>query len=607
MIVMGYNGFGKGAELFGRLYRATGIDRNLLFGHDSGAALVVDGALVAAVEEERLNREKKTSKFPVNSLRWCLDEGSISLDDVDIFAFSWYFSDDILNKMIGEITEPDSRIGEKFARLHRLSETYEAMLSEEAVLADFFEHTGYQLDPQKLVFVPHHVAHLMTGYNIAGRGDQAFLISDGRAEWLSSILGEVRDGTVEIFDDLSIELRHSVAMLFSVVTRYLGFIPNNDEYKVMGLAGYGPPPQPNPFLEHVVEIGPDGTYKIAYPASSVPVYYELFDRIFDASPELREDFDFRVRVASAAQEMIEMATATQIRILHQRTNLTRLVFEGGVALNCVNNSKLLEGSQFEDVEVSFGASDSGVALGAALYASQEAGDSPKIGRSPYLGPEYSREEILAALDEFSNHVAWRESEPTQVAGEAAELLQKQCVLGWFQGRMEYGPRALGNRSILANPSFPGIKDLINERIKHRELFRPFAPIVLEELASTVFEMGKKDSSPYMTFVFAVKKEYQELIQGACHVDATARIQTVNALSNPLLSELLREFTNLTGVPCLINTSFNDAGEPIVCSPKDALECFLHTDMDHLVMGNFFVRRRLDREDDTELRPSHEST
>lgn len=591
MIVLGYNGFGKAADLFARLYRATGIDRHLLYGHDSSVALIVDGELVAAVEEERFNREKKTSKFPVNAMRWCLDAAGIYFGDVDTFAFSWQFSQDVMNKMIAEISEDDvATIAGKFARFQRLAETHAAMFSPDAIQADFFEHTGHHLGLEKLVLVPHHIAHLMTGYHLSGGGEAAFLVSDGRAEWLSSIMGEVRDGEVHIFDDVTIDARHSLAMLFSVVTRYLGFVPNSDEYKVMGLAGYGAPPEHNPFLLQVVESRPDGTYTIPYPSNAVPAYYELFDRIFDADPNCREDFDFRVCVASAAQHMIEVLTAGQIRTLEARSDLRRLIFEGGLALNCVNNSKLLERSRFAEMDVSFGASDVGVAIGASLFASQQAGQAPRIGKSPYLGPSYDNQEILVALQQYDDRVTWRELDPAAVARETATLLQEECVIGWFQGRLEYGPRALGNRSILANPKFPDIKEFINERIKHREQFRPFAPVILEDLAPQVFELGKKQSSPYMTFVVPVRPEYRKLIQGACHVDGTSRIQTVTEQGNPLLAELLQLFTELTGVPCLINTSFNVAGEPIVCSPADALSCFLRMEMNCLVLGNFLVSR-----------------
>lgn len=592
MIVLGYNGFGRTVEIFARLYGATGVNRHLVFGHDSSAALLVDGRLVAAVEEERLNREKKTARFPVNAIRWCLDEAGIDLDDVDLFAHSWHFSADAVDKMIAEITEDhDATPSQKFDRLGRLAETHDALFSRDAVRRDFAEHLGQDLPEDRLVQVPHHVAHLMTGYHLAGGADTAFLVSDGRAEWLSAIMGEVRDGQVKVFDDATIPYRHSLAMLFSVVTRYLGFVPNNDEYKVMGLAGYGPAPERNPFLEHVLTLEPDGTYTVPYPAHAVPSYFALFDRIFDGSPEHREDFDFRVRVACAAQQMVEQATLHQLRPLEARSDLPHLVFEGGLALNCVNNTKLLESSRFDDIAVSFGASDVGVAIGAAFHASQQAGVVPDVTGDPYLGPAYDAEEIRAALEEYADRVTWRELDPAEVPAEAARLLEGECVLGWFQGRMEYGPRALGNRSILANPRFPGIKDTINTRIKHREQFRPFAPIVLEDVAPRVFELGKKTSSPYMTFVVPVRPEYQEAIQGACHVDGTSRFQTVTAAGNPMLAELLARFEERTGVPCLINTSFNVAGEPIVCSPADAIACYLGTEMDHLVLGNHLVTRR----------------
>ena len=594
MIVLGYNGFSKSAEIFGRLFRATGIDRHLLYGHDSSVALVIDGQLVAAAEEERFNRQKKTSQFPIHAMRWCLDQAGISLKDVDTFAFSWKFTDEVMNAMLREITDdPKCTTTAKFGRLSRLGEAYAALYSEDAIVDDFRTHTGFDLDPANLIMVPHHLAHLMTGYHLAGSSDAAFVVSDGRAEWLSAIAGEVRDGQINTFDDLSITSRHSLAMLYSVITRYLGFVPNNDEYKVMGLAGYGEPPAiaDNPFLTHVISVASDGTYTIPYAANEIPAYYALFDQIFGATkPEEREEFDFRVRVGCAAQQMIEVATAAQLTEVDRRTDLPKLLLEGGLALNCVNNSKLLEASSFTEMDVSFGASDVGVGIGAALYASQLIDAPPRVTTTAYLGPSYTNAQIQEALQSFSTHVTWRELDQDAVIRETATLLTQKCVIGWFQGRMEFGPRALGNRSILANPSYPDIKDIINERIKHREQFRPFAPVILEELAPKVFDMGKKTSSPFMTFVFDVRSDYRDLIQGACHVDGTARIQTVNERQNPVLAELLRAFTAASDVPCLINTSFNVAGEPIVCSPADAISCYLNTEMDYLVLGNFLVTR-----------------
>lgn len=591
MIVLGYNGFARAAEIFSRLYNATGIDRNLIYGHDSSAAIIVDGKLVAAAEEERFNREKRTSAFPAKSIEWCLNQVEATFDDVDVFAFAWQFSDDVLEKMIHEIVDDQGlTVSKKLSQLGRLVKTYDGMLSITARIHDFADYTGFEIPLERLMPVPHHLCHLLTGHILSQGGDSAFLVSDGRAEWLSAIIGEISNGKVRMFEDLTVSFRNSLAVLFSVITRYLGFMPNNDEYKVMGLAAYGQPPCPNPLLDKVLKLDENGTYTTPFPAHDVGSYYELFDHVFAGTPEVRESFEYRVRVAAAAQDLVEQVTHRQIEVLQKRTDAHRLVFEGGLALNCVNNTKILEQSSFDDVHVSFGASDVGVSIGAAFQACMNLGMTLRISPSPYLGPSYGPAEIQAALTRHSDHIVWRQmADPIQ---QTVDILEREQVVAWFQGRMEFGPRALGNRSILANPSFPGIKDTINNRVKHREPFRPFAPIVLEDVASTVFEMGKKQKSPYMTFVMPVRPQYQQVIQGACHVDMTSRVQTVSDSDNPLLAELLREFTARTGIPCLINTSFNVAGEPIVCSPDDAIQCFLSTEIDYLVLGDILVERAL---------------
>ncbi|PJN22593.1 carbamoyltransferase C-terminal domain-containing protein [Kitasatospora sp. CB02891] len=593
MIVIGYNGFTDGAETFGRLYGATGIDRHSILGHDAAAALFVDGELVAAVEEERLNREKKTSDFPVNSVRWCLETAGKSLEDVDFFAFPWAFSPELTADMIGDISGAGLTVEQKFDRLRRFGDLYTGLVSKEAILADLRRRTGLDIPADKLVLVPHHLAHLMCGHYLAGGEDTAFLISDGRAERLSSIMGEVRDGRIQVFENTVVGVTHSLALLFGEITRYLGFMPNNDEYKVMGLAGFTGPRSDNPLLKHVVELQENGRYALALAnePSGTRAYYGLLDELYGVREGEREELDFRIRLARDAQEMIEVVTAHQLGALQARTDLPRLVFEGGLALNCVNNTKLLEESGFTDIQVSFGASDPGVAIGAAAFVNGVQRRPRRTPATPYLGPSYDDDAITAALREQAEHVEWTELDPADLARETAKLLSEKTVIGWFQGRTEYGPRALGNRSILANPGFPDIKDIINTRVKHREPFRPFAPVVLEHEAPKVFEMGKKSSSPYMTFVFPVKPEHQEAIPGACHVDGTSRVQTITDESNPLLAELLRTFTELTGVPCLLNTSFNVAGEPIVNSPADAIQCFLGTEIDHLVLGRFLVGKR----------------
>ncbi|MEU5026124.1 carbamoyltransferase family protein [Streptomyces milbemycinicus] len=591
MIVLGYNGFSRGAELFGRLYGATGVGRNLLVGHDAAAALMVDGELVAAVEEERLSRVKKTSDFPAQAIKWCLDSAGVDLDQVDVFAFPWRFSPAVAEEMISQICDSDLPVTAKFDALRSAGEVYSGMFSREAVYSDFVQHTGYELDPNKLTLVPHHLAHLMCGAYLAGGGDAAFLVSDGRAETLSSVMGELRNGVVSLFEGATVPMTSSLGVAYGRITRYLGFVPNNDEYKVMGLAAYGPPPQHNPLLERVVRLHEDGSYTISIPMD-VGAYYALFDSLFGGDSEKREQFDFRVKVAGLAQHMVEAITAHQLRTLTAASDLDTLLFEGGLALNCVANTKMLERSSFTGMEVSFGASDPGVAIGAAVYTAGLRNRPADAVTTPYLGPSYDESQVLDALAEYADRVEWQEeADAAAVAERTAELLAEKNVVGWFQGRAEFGPRALGNRSILANPAFPDIKDIINIRVKHREPFRPFAPVVLESEAPRVFELGKKTSSPYMTFVFPVRKEYRERIPGACHVDGTARIQTVDERQNPELARLLRAFTARTEVPCLLNTSFNVAGEPIVCSPRDALECFLATEIDYLVIDRFVITKK----------------
>ncbi|MEI5524980.1 carbamoyltransferase C-terminal domain-containing protein [Streptomyces brasiliscabiei] len=596
MIVLGYNGFTDGADTFGRLYGATGIDRHSILGHDAAVSLLVDGELVAAVEEERLNREKKTSDFPADSLRWCLNTADIRLDQVDVIAFPWSFSPDLVSTMIQDISGSDLlTVEQKFDRLRRFGELYGGLVSKEALHADFERRTGYDLPAEKLVPVPHHLAHLMCGYYLSGERDAAFLVSDGRAERLSSVMGEVREGEIRLFEKSAIGVNNSLALLFGEITRYLGFMPNNDEYKVMGLAAFAeaPAPSDNPLLREVAELHEDGRYTLALAndPSGTRGYYPLLDRLFDGDERRREQTEFRATVAAAAQQMVEVVTAHQLRALEAGTDLDRLIYEGGLALNCVNNTKLLEESRFTDIHVSFGASDPGVAIGAAVYASGFKGRSRRAPATPYLGPSYTDEQMLAALRERADQVEWTELDEAEVAEQTAKLLGEKTVVGWFQGAAEYGPRALGNRSILANPGFADIKDIINTRVKHREPFRPFAPVVLESEAERVFDMGGKASSPYMTFVFPVRPEFRDVIPGATHVDGTSRVQTVTAESNPKLAELLGRFTASTGVPCLVNTSFNVAGEPIVCSPADAVACFLHTEIDYLVLGRFLVVKR----------------
>ena len=594
MIVLGCNGFTRGAEICAEHFGSVGIDRHYIIGHDAGASLLVDGKLVAAVEEERLNREKKTSDFPFNSVKWCLEYAGIQFSDIDRIAIPWNFSTEVFDMVMSGITSTPMEPSEKADLVRRISEMFNKVVSHEAILADFAARTGFTPDPGKVVFVQHHLAHATTGYYLAGMKDAAFLVSDGRAEVLSSLMGEFRDGKIRVFEESTITGGDSIGLLFNSITRYLGFVPNMDEYKVMGLSGYAEAPSPNPFLEHFVELHENGRYTLALPWDMTNSrYFEpLLEQHFGP---LQDTLEYKARVASAAQEMLTVVTSHQLRALEAKTDMDHLLFEGGVALNCINNTKLLEGSRFTDMAVSFAASDTGVAIGAAVYAwanhPDNAGQAkPPAPATPYLGPEYDDATIERTLREFSEQVSWSRLTDDQIVDQVAGLLTGKVIIGWHQGRIEHGPRALGHRSILANPQFPDIKDIINTRVKHREPFRPIAPLVLESDAPKIFDMGRKTRSPYMTFVFPVRPEFRDIIPGATHVDGTSRIQTITDQDTPLLAALLRQFTALTDVPCLINTSFNVAGEPIVCTPADALNCFLGTEIDYLVLGSYLVTK-----------------
>ena len=596
MIVLGTNGFSRVSEFFAERLGATGINKHYLLGHDAAAALLIDGRLVAAVEEERLNREKKTTDFPADAIDWCLREAGITFDDVDLFAFPWHWSPRIRSEILDGIRVSPLPLEAKTALLGDMADLFDQIVSPEAMLADFEARTGHRPDPDKVRFVPHHLAHATTGYYLAGLQDAAFLVSDGRAERFSTLTGEIRDGRITVFEDSVTGSEYSLGTLFSAITRFLGFVPNNDEYKVMGLAGYTEPPTPNPFLDHLLVLHDDGRYSFTerLRTNDVHSHDALFEEYFGP---FEDTLEYQARVAAAAQQMLNVATAHQVRHLERRTDLDRLLFEGGVALNCLNNTPLFEGSRFEDMQVSFGASDTGITIGAAAHAwlNHPDTDVAKIRAaaapvSPYLGPSYDEAAIEEALAGFAGRVTVSRLDDDEVVEQVARLLTGKVVIGWFEGRVEHGPRALGHRSILANPGFTDIKDIINTRVKHREPFRPFAPLVLEEQAPKIFEMGRKTSSPYMTFVFHVRDEYQDRIPGAVHVDGTSRIQTLTDEGTPRLTALLRRFIELTDTPCLINTSFNVAGEPIVCTPTDALNCFLGTEIDYLVLGNHLVAK-----------------
>jgi carbamoyltransferase len=427
------------------------------------------------------------------------------------------------------------------------------------------------IERAKVEFVPHHVAHAASAYLAAGLGDCAVIVADGRGERASYLAGKVRDGRLTILSTQP--LPHSLGLLYEELTMHLGFHRSSDEYKVMGLAGYGKPKFLDEF-RRLVRVREDGGFE------TDPVDFSQFaPKRADADEFIGAHADLAASVQTRLEEvLLELACR-----LHARTNDRYLTMAGGVALNCVANARIAREGPFERVWVQPAAGDAGTSLGAALFAAQKNGDRVQPMKTAALGRAWSDEELGRWLDRA--HVEYEQ--PGDIAASVAEILADDGVVAWFQGRSEYGPRALGHRSLLANPRYPDNLERLNA-IKGREQFRPLAPMVLEERAAEIFD-GQLPS-PYMLFTHRVKAEWRDAIAAAVHVDGTARVQTVNAADEPLVARMLHAFDRLTGTPVVINTSFNTAGRPMVDDPRDALECFGSSPIDALAIGPFLLRR-----------------
>jgi carbamoyltransferase len=533
---------------------------NAIF-HDTSAALVIDGTIAAAAEEERFNRRKhgkpcvpfSTWELPVQSAAWCLQRAGLRPEDVDVVAYSY---DPSLALNDDDVTVED----------------WEALRTLYAKRMPRFLQSAFPgIERAKTEFVPHHLAHAASAYLAAPFGDCAFIVADGRGERSSYLAGKVRDGNVTAL--ASQALPSSLGLLYEELTMHLGFLRSSDEYKVMGLAGYGKPKFLDAFRT-LVRVREDGGFDV----DRVD-----FTRFAPKRPEEGEFAGAHADLAASVQVRLEEVLLELAHWLHARTGDRYLAMAGGVALNCVANARLAREGPFERVWVQPASGDAGTSLGAALFAAHKNGDRVHPMKSAALGREWSDDELARRLDRA--HVTYER--PRDIAHAVAEILAQDGVVGWFQGRSEYGPRALGHRSLLANPKYPDNLERLNN-IKGREQFRPVAPMVLEERAAEIFD-GQLPS-PYMLFTHRVKPQWQDAIAAAVHVDGTARVQTVNAQEEPLVAQMLREFDALTGIPVVINTSFNTAGRPMVDDPRDALECFGSSPIDALAIGPFLLRR-----------------
>jgi carbamoyltransferase len=596
------------------------------FYHDSAAALVEDGRIVAAAQEERFTRRKHDPSFPMHAIGYCLEATGARLSDIDHVAF----------------------YDKPFLKFERLLETYIALapagfrsfqiaiplwlkekLFQKSLLRNKLKEFDEAFDGAKLLFTEHHLSHAASAFYPSPFDKAVVLTMDGVGEWAttSAALGE--GNRLEIFQE--IHFPHSLGLLYSAVTYYTGFKVNSGEYKVMGLAPYGQPKYAQLILDHLIDLKPDGSFRLDMSyfdyCTGLTMTNERFAKLFSQPVRAPDQLltPFHMDVAASIQAVLDEAVLRLTRSLASKTGARNLCLAGGVALNCVANGKVLRDGKFDNIWIQPAAGDAGGAVGAALAAfHQFKGEPRSVAPSDamsgaFLGPEFSQGEIERRLGAAGARFAvLSEGEMVEATAKA---LSDQLAVGWFQGRMEFGPRSLGARSILGDPRSPAMQKNLNLKVKYRESFRPFAPAVLREDVSDWFELDS--DSPYMLIVADVRHDKRRAmsaqqqalfgidklnvsrseIPAVTHVDYSARIQTVSSDTNPLFHRLLRQFKALSGCPVLVNTSFNVRGEPIVCTPEDAFRCFMGSELDVLVAGNCVLRKS---EQDSALKQDYSS-
>jgi carbamoyltransferase len=577
--------------------------------HDSAACLVENGRITAAAQEERFTRKKHDFSFPARSIAYCLREAGVEGADIDLVAF----------------------YDKPFLKFERILETYLAVapsgiksfvkamplwINQKLWIKDLIRHhLGYG---GRIIFTEHHESHAASAFFPSPFQEAAFLTIDGVGEWATASYGIGRGNAVEILAEM--HFPHSLGLLYSAFTYYTGFRVNSGEYKLMGLAPYGDPVYADLIRSELMDIKDDGSFRLNMKyfdyCGGLTMTNGHFDRLFGGPPRKPESelTQRHMDLARSVQDVTEDIMLRMARHVHERTGQENLCLAGGVALNCVGNGRILREGPFENIWIQPAAGDAGGALGAALFGwYQYSGNERHAdGRNDsqlgsYLGPHFGDREIMAYLSE--NGIPHVVLDRDDIPDVVADLIAGSNVVGWFQGRMEFGPRALGSRSILGDARAPEMQRLINLKIKFRESFRPFAPSVAAESAADYFEIDRE--SPYMLLVAPVKdslcrrlteeerglsglaklRAVRSSIPAVTHVDYSARIQTVNPSDNPLYHRVISRFGEKYGCPVIINTSFNVRGEPIVCTPEDAFRCFMRTEMDYLLMGSFLVDKK----------------
>ena len=556
--------------------------------HDSAAALLKDGKVIAAVEEERFSRIKFDDSFPKQAIDWCLKESGISPKNLDSVAF---YDKPIL----------------KFERLldNYIAVAPNGLYSFLSVIPKWIHKRVWVKDEilkhlkgfnGTIIFPEHHVSHAAHTFFTSPFNESAILTVDGVGEWTTTAFGSAHDTTIELTND--IRWPHSVGLFYSAFTYFLGFKVNEGEYKLMGLSAYGKPKYYDLIMKNLVDVKDDGSVHLNMKYFSFTydkvMTNQNFSDLFGITPRKEDSNAEQIHydVAASAQLVLEEILLRMVKHVHKKTGMKNLCLGGGVALNGVVNYRILKEGPFENLHIPPSPGDAGSAVGCAQYLyychkknkRKMEQNAEMIQNNVYVGPSHSNDEIKSFLDMNKIHHKYLETD--SLLETTAQLIAEGNVVGWYQGKMEWGPRALGNRSILADPRNAEMKYTLNEKIKHRESFRPFAPCILEEHLSEYFDIDIP--SPYMLFVAPVKKP--EKIPAVTHVDGTSRLQTVSKDTNPLYYDLIKEFYKITDVPVLINTSMNVRGEPIVNTLEQAYNMIIKTDMDYLVMGNYTIKK-----------------
>jgi carbamoyltransferase len=579
------------------------------FYHDSAACLLRDGNIASAAQEERFTRKKHDSSFPKNAINFCLQDNKLTVQDLDYVAY--YDKPFLTFERILETYLAYAPIGIK-SFVKALPLWIKKKLWMKEVIR---KELGYE---GKIVFPEHHESHAASAFFPSPFQEAAFITMDGVGEWTTASYGVGKDNDIKLLAE--IQFPDSLGLLYSAFTYFTGFKVNSGEYKVMGLAPYGKPIYKDIILQELIDLKEDGSFKMNMDyfdyCTGLTMTNRKFNKLFDGPPRKPESqlTQREMDIARSVQEVTEEAVLRMVKHIRKETGLKYLCLAGGVALNCVANGKLLREGIFEDIWIQPAAGDAGASLGAAIFAwykylgnDRKADNRKDFQQGSYLGPKFENKDIADYLKR--NNIPYTELNDEELPEKIADLIADEKIVGWFQGKMEFGPRALGGRSIIGDARSSKMQETMNLKIKFRESFRPFAPSVIKERVSDFFEIDRE--SPYMLLVAPVKKEIRRdmtdeeqnrfgldklhairsSIPAITHVDYSARIQTVDGEYNKLYYQMLKKFDEKYGCPVVINTSFNVRGEPIVCTPEDAFLCFMRTNMDYLILENCLLDKK----------------